>query len=142
MSDRGKILHPDRKQQINDFSGLVFGKITPTDLDGVIEYHNKAYVFLEVKYDNAELPYGQRLAIQRLVQDTSNKEKYSIAIIAQHSVFNTKDSVNVAECQVREIYLYTENRWRKSKRAITVRQCIDSFFRYYVDNNKEFKNTS
>lgn len=136
-NDRGKILYPDRKQQINDFSGLQWGKITPTDIDGVIEYQNRAYIFLEIKYQDAELPDGQRIAIERLVDDVYKSGKKSIAIIAQHEIYNTKDSIPVAECRVREIYLYTEKYWRKPKRNITVKQLIDSFLKYFINNNKQ-----
>jgi hypothetical protein len=43
-----------RKQQINDFSELRFGNITPTDMDGCIECKDKAYIFIEIKYMNKE----------------------------------------------------------------------------------------
>jgi beta-xylosidase len=143
MNDRGKILHPDRKQQINDFSGLRYENITPTDIDGLIEYKDKAYVFLEIKYGDAKLPYGQRLAIERLIKDVSKTGKSAIAIVAQHDVFNTKDSVPVAECEVREVYLFTQKQWRKTKKIVNVKQCIDGFIDYYVCKNKnKYANTS
>ena len=142
MNQRGKILHPDRARQINDFSGLLYGKITPTDLDGVIEYHGKAYVFLEIKYDNTELPLGQKIAIERLVKDTSNGGKKSIAIIAEHNVFNTKENIPVAECDVRQVYLYCEKRWREPKTQINVKQCIDGFIKHVDKKNNKFANTS
>jgi hypothetical protein len=104
MSERGKILYPDRKQQINDFSGLTYNKITPTDLDGVIEYHDKAYVFIEIKYLDAELPYGQKLMLERFVKDINKSGKSAIAIVAEHSIFNTKENIPVATCEVRQIY--------------------------------------
>jgi hypothetical protein len=43
---RGVIQNVGRKQQINDFSELRFGNITPTDMDGCIEYKDKAYIFI------------------------------------------------------------------------------------------------
>lgn len=124
---RGEIIHAARAQQINDFSGLLFGKITPTDIDGLIEYKNKAYVLLEVKYNNKDLPYGQRLAIQRLINDVSNSGKAAIALIADHDVEDTALSVPVAECAVRELYHYRERRWRPPKHSMTTRQVIESF---------------
>jgi len=40
---RGKIEHRDRARQIRDFSNLRYGNITPTDIDGLIEYQNKCF---------------------------------------------------------------------------------------------------
>ena len=65
--NRGSIQFPDRARQLIDFSGLRYNKITPTDIDGFIEYHDEAIVFMEFKYGNAELPYGQKLALERLL---------------------------------------------------------------------------
>ena len=44
-NNRGVIQNRDRKKQIIDFSGLKYGKITPTDIDGLIEYKDKAMMF-------------------------------------------------------------------------------------------------
>lgn len=126
MSERGQIFAVKRAQQINDFQHLQFGKITPTDLDGCIEYHNKAYIFIEVKYKDKELPYGQRLAIERLVKDTATCKK-SMAIVCEHYVDNTDSEVDVASCRVRELYMSPENKWRPPKESITVRQLIELF---------------
>ena len=38
---RGVILNPARMQQIVSFEGMKYGTITPTDIDGFIEYKNK-----------------------------------------------------------------------------------------------------
>ena len=45
--NRGTIQNRERARQIIDFHGLrLDGKITPTDSDGEIEYHDKAWVFM------------------------------------------------------------------------------------------------
>ena len=44
------IQHRERLNQFIDYSGLMFGSIHPTDTDGEIEYHNKAWVFFEIKH--------------------------------------------------------------------------------------------
>lgn len=131
MIARGVIKHVDRKQQINDFSGLLFGKITPTDIDGVIEYQDKAYVFIEVKYGDADLPYGQKLALQRLVIDTIKSGKKSIIVVVQHEVKDTSESVNVSECKVR-CYFYN-NEWVYPRKVYSTRRLIESFLKA-VDN--------
>lgn len=127
LNDRGVIRYIERAQQINDFSGLRYGNITPTDIDGLIEYRNKAYIFFEIKYMEAELPFGQRLAMERMVCDTSAKGKRSIALIAEHGVHDVNKSVPVAQCQVREYYHCKFRRWMPPKNLITVRELVDLF---------------
>ena len=98
--NRGEIINIERARQINNFKNMRYGKITPTDMDGLIEYHNKAYVFIEVKYGDKDLPFGQRLALERLVKDTSSKDKQSIAIVCEHQVDNTENQIDVADCKL------------------------------------------
>lgn len=52
--------------QVIDFSNMRFGNIMPTDIDGLIEYRDMGFMLYEVKYDGAEMPFGQRLALERL----------------------------------------------------------------------------
>lgn len=124
---RGVIENPARAQQINDFSGLLYGKITPTDIDGLIEYQDKAYVFIEVKYNGKDLPNGQRLAIKRLVDDTSKQGKVAIALVVNHEVADTSASVPVASCAVRELYYSKEKRWRAPHKPVTTKEIVDWF---------------
>lgn len=125
---RGKIKHTQRAQQINDFSRLNMGyNITPTDIDGLIEYRNEKYVFFEVKYMTAELPYGQRLALERLVIDTAMAGKKSIAIVCEHDVYDTDDEVDVAVANVREVYSYRTKKWTLPVERMTARQVIQMF---------------
>ena len=130
--ERGVIENTKRAQQINDFSGLRYGHITPTDIDGLIEYKDKGYVILEVKYNGKELPYGQRLAIERITKDVAYSGKAALALIADHYVADTDSSVDVASCNVREIYYSRERAWRKPKRIMTVREITDKFLKTIV----------
>ena len=67
--NRGAIQFRERRKQIIDFSGLRVGNITPTDCDGLIEYHNKAYILFEIKHRDAKVPEGQLKALVRSVDD-------------------------------------------------------------------------
>ena len=45
-----KIRNPYRMRQLIDFTGLELeGGIYPTDIDGLIEYHDQEYILIEVK---------------------------------------------------------------------------------------------
>lgn len=122
--DRGVIRNRLFANQVRDFSGLRFGKITPTDIDGMIEYHNLCYVYIETKYESAELPYGQRLALERQCDDMQ-KVKPAIAIVASH---NTDGDIDVANTTVTE-YRFM-GKWRTRPDTETTRQLIDKFFKW------------
>lgn len=53
-------------RQRADFSGLRFGSIRPTDIDGLIEFENRCCIYMETKHGEADLPTGQRLALERV----------------------------------------------------------------------------
>ena len=56
---QSRINNPDRMKQLIDFKGLeVDGYIYPTDIDGLLEYKDSEYIIFEVKYGNAEAPFG------------------------------------------------------------------------------------
>lgn len=49
-----------------DFSGLRFGNIRPTDIDGAIEFEGRCCVFMETKHGMVDIPTGQRLFLERV----------------------------------------------------------------------------
>lgn len=122
--ERGKIRNRNYASQIRDFSGLKFGKITPTDIDGLIEYQNKGFVVIEAKYGTANLPYGQELALVRLC-DVIQQNRPSLLIIARH--FSTGD-IDFAQMIV-ERFRYG-GVWHKEDKEITVKDLTDRFLNY------------
>jgi hypothetical protein len=127
LIERGMIYSKTRKQQINDFSGLVYGKITPTDIDGCIEYHNRLWVFFEVKMSGVGVPFGQRLALERLVIDTSSGGKKSIALVIDHDINDVEQSIPVADCYVRKYFYSGVGEWTNLDVPTTTKELIDSF---------------
>ena len=128
---RGKIINRKRSQQVIDFSNMKYNKITPTDIDFAIEYHSKAWIIGEVKYQSAELPFGQRLAIERFVQDVTKAGKYAIAFVVEHNVHNVDEDIMLDDCPVREYYY--SGSWRNPKSAIKTREAVDIFIEQIVD---------
>lgn len=126
MSD-GKIKNRKQAQQLRDFSGLRFGSITPTDIDAMIEYKDKAYVIVEGKYKSGTLQGGQKLAFERLCDDLGT-QKPSLLIVAKHNVEAGSDKdVDYANCDVAG-YRYKRT-WHWGEFHGTVRRLIDIFFR-------------
>ena len=124
---RGSYNHRNMGKQLLCFDGIGYGNATPMDIDGFIEWHDKKRVLLEIKLKGVNVLGGERLALERMVNDFSNAGKESMAVIADHRVFNTSEDVIVRDCVVREIYHSREKIWRPTKRMMTVGTLLDSF---------------
>lgn len=125
---RGVIHNRKRGTQVRDYSGLRFGNITPTDIDGYIEYHGRCHVLLELKLANAELPFGQRLALERLCDDL-DLARPTIAIVASHG--NVDGDIDAANATVAEVRYH--GRWARKTGGRTVRDIAESFINW-IDN--------
>ena len=120
---RGKIKHRDFASQIRDFSGLRFGNITPTDIDGLIDYKDKAWILFELKFAGGEMPFGQRLALE-LITDNLARLKPTICFIAEHETEPPND-INSANTTV--VMFRHKREWHYDNRKITLRKAIDGF---------------
>ena len=128
VTEGSRIKNPYYAKQLIDFQGLELdGGIYPTDIDALIEYHDTEYILLEVKFEKAKVPYGQRLAIQRMVDDFTKAGKRAIALVAEHYDSDPRTPVIAANCRVRELYYGEECRWRAPNYELTVRQAVDDF---------------
>lgn len=85
------------------FEGLDHGNLYPTDIDAVLEYKNKGYLFFEVKGKDKELSTGQKLALERLVNDTG-ENKLSIAVVVEHNVSDPEEEIKLKDCIVKWVY--------------------------------------
>lgn len=118
-------------KQLIDFKGLELdGKIYPTDIDAIIEYHDSEYIILEVKHNKADVPWGQRLCLQRMVDDFTKVGKKAVAIVCEHNVDDPNKPIVASFCNVRELYYGGEKEWRPPDSPMTVRQAMLSFRRY------------
>ena len=120
----GKVLNRERHSQCLDFSGIARGKMTPTDLDGVIDYHGRAWILMEIKYNSEPIPDGQRICFNRLTS-TLNKEAPALFIIADHYTEDPREDVDVSRALVRE--WSTGGRWIKQCEPLSVGTLIDRF---------------
>lgn len=126
---RGVIQNRARKQQIADMSGLRYEKITPTDLDGFMDFGNRLFVFIEGKFIATPVLFGQQLAIDRLCDATNNPpQRYSFAIIADH-YHPCDEDIDFANMTVRTIR--QNGKWNAPlQKALTVRTAIDRMVAY------------
>ena len=134
MQNRGVIKFRERKKQILDFSGIRFGNITPTDIDVFIEYHNKCYVIIEVKYGYAEILFGQKLALERMCDDFEKVGKPSVFIISRHEIDNPEEDVKLAKAIASKCYF--RKKWTDIHNE-TTEEVIRRFIKKYGDNEKD-----
>jgi hypothetical protein len=124
---RGVITYRKRALQINDFSGLIRHRgITPTDIDGFIDYAGVAFLFMEGKHTNAKIPLGQKLSFKHLCDAIINGGRLACAIIYTHNT-GVEQDVDVANCMVKEAYW--AGKWRLVADR-TVKQFIESYEDY------------
>lgn len=121
-SNRGTIQNRDRARQIIDFGGIRYGNITPTDIDGLIEFKAiRTYAIFEFKLKGADLPKGQKLALEEMVNDFEKAGKYACLFVCEHNVEDTNQDIVAAETIVTG--MYCDGRWRKPKLKTLEVQC-------------------
>ena len=124
---RGKIQNRERARQIIDFSGIRYGNITPTDLDGFFEKENRIFIFYEYKLPRAEMPEGQRLALMRLVDGLSTAGKSAVLFLCRHEEYDTNKDIDGEKARVEQIYW--NNRWYKGS-GLTVKEQTDRYMKW------------
>ncbi len=122
--ERGKIRNAEYAQILRDFSKLRWGAITPTDIDGFLDFGNRAFVFIEAKHKGAVLSGGQKLALERLVDACAVP---AILLIAQHET-KPGEVIEMSICLVLSYRL--KRKWRVPRRNTTVRQAVDDFLSF------------
>jgi hypothetical protein len=127
QDDRGIIHYRNRAKQIRNFSGIRYGNITPSDLDFVIEYHDERRILCELKLDGVELPIGQRLLMERFVNDFIKAGKPSIAFVANHFVSDYTQDIDVGNAVISEVYFQYNGIWETPVSTMTVKELSDLF---------------
>lgn len=113
--------------QLKDFSGLRWGAISPTDIDGLLEFSNRLFIFVETKYKNAPVPTGQRLALERMADCVHRCEKAAIIVVTSHE---SDGDIDMGLTTVRQ---YRENgTWHHDVPEIGLRDFVDLMRRKYL----------
>lgn len=126
--EKSRIRNPQRAKQLIDFRGLSLDdSIYPTDIDGLIEYRDSEYIIFEIKYDNANVPRGQRIALERMVSDLTKAGKQAVVFICEHHVKDKERPVIAANCDVREMYYGYKGVWEKPINKMKVDDAVCRF---------------
>lgn len=107
------------------YSGLRWGKITPTDIDGFLDFQNKAFVYIEYKYKDTPLDGGQELAFKRAV-DVCPKPCCLIHATHTEPIPEIIDGANAIVVRI-----YHKGRWFPDGKR-TVKEAIDAFRKKYL----------
>jgi hypothetical protein len=120
MHDRGVIRNRAFGSQIIDFSGLRWGNITPTDIDGMIDFGNKLFVYMEFKYGDADMPDGQRIALERQADADEAAGIPAYVLLGKHN-----DEGDIDAAQSRCARYYYKGGWHTPHEELTIRQAVD-----------------
>ncbi len=120
----GVIRNREFARQIKDFSGLRFGQITPTDIDGFMDFGDRLFVVIEGKHAGSMLKTGQRLALERLVDACHcPPRRIAVAMVIDHFDAAAED-VNYSTCTVRT--MRWNGRWvAPLEHGITCRRAVE-----------------
>lgn len=121
MAD-GEIHFPERKRQLVTWRGAKYGSITPTDIDGSVDYgHGRLFVFTDLKVDGYTTTGGQREHYEHLVNGLRAGGRAAYAVIVTHTV-PVQDTIDVSSCTVASYYdgsghgwtaVYPRQNWRQ-----------------------------
>ena len=108
----------------NQYSGQI-----DSPVDSTLKQKPKSETIAELgltqkqyKLRNAEVPFGQMLALKRLVDNLERAGKYAVLIIAEHTADNPNDDIDAASCRVRTWYQYG---YEHAPADISVKNLID-----------------
>jgi len=98
----------DRFRQPLLFEGMNIGKMYPTDIDAMTEYHDRLFIFMEVKYGDTPTNYGQLTALERTANALQETGRDAIVLICRHSVEDRTKPVLLKDTIVSNIYFKGE----------------------------------
>jgi len=130
---RGGIHHLERYKQLIDYSGMQrHRRITPTDIDGFIDYAGNAFVYLDAKLEGKDLSTGQRIAYEHIVNSHSKAKNVACAIIFRHNV--PADEMILAHEKYVDTY-YLGDGWKTpSEENTTLLRFIEKLETYWKSN--------
>ena len=125
-ADSNVIHNREKMRQLIDYSGMQRGGIYPSDIDGCLEYKNRAYIFLEYKYNESPLPGGQKIMYQRLCDDLTASGKPACVLLCSHDVKDERKDIDAARAFV--VAIYFRGKWIACRRytvAVWVEKFLD-----------------
>ena len=104
LTDIARVQYEDRFKQPILFDGMNVGKMYPTDIDAITEYHNWFFIIMEVKGEGVPLNQGQTTALQRLVDTIEDADRVAVLYICRHSVEDRTKPIFLKDTMITEAY--------------------------------------
>ena len=120
---------PKESIQPIDFTEIVYGKISPSDIDAIIEIDDTYLIIIEVKKFGNPLSTGQALLIKRLVNAwNADPNKEAIGIFATHSHYDAEESILLKDCSIKGVYgRKSKYHWKQPDIPTDVKEMIHTF---------------
>lgn len=86
QDNRGIIQYQRRFHQAVDFKGLRFENITPTDIDGFVEYRGKVFILFKFKHVDAtyDINGGQMKALTMTCDAIQTDSRHAMILLCRH----------------------------------------------------------
>ena len=110
--DRGLIKYKELYHKEFNWTNFRYNNITPTDLDFFIEYQDKLFILGEVKYNYSNMPYGQELAFERLIDDITKPSLFIFGTYTDND-YDNEERIILNKCKVIK-YRYKKE-WHETK---------------------------
>jgi hypothetical protein len=128
LQERGKIRNLDRIARIRDFSGLRYGRITPTDIDAMIDFGGKLFVFIEAKKAGfGPMSRGQERAYESISDACGRGGSPTLVIVAEHDETGRSEDTVIDFAKMRVVRMRENGFWRDITSLMTVRTAVDDF---------------
>jgi len=128
MSERGAIRNPARRLQLADFTGLLWGRKTPTDIDGFLDFDGRLFVFIEGKHGDRGIDRGQEWALERLC-DKATVPAAAFVVTHNTPIGRPIDYANASVMNYR-----WQGRWLRPLTALRLRDGIERIRRIVFPN--------
>ena len=109
-----------------DFSSMFDGNDHPSDIDMFYLCKDNTLILGEIKSKFGTFNEGQRVLLTKVLR-MHKGDSVGLFITHDKLVQNGDKVVDVSQCWVREIYIKKEGRWRKPKKAVTVKQILNYY---------------
>lgn len=131
MFERGVIKNENFAKVINDFSGLQRHRnITPTDIDGFIDYNGNAAILLEGKFSNCEMSLGQQICFQNI----ANNYLKPLLVIIYDNLYISEDKIDVKNSIVFKVYYNESKKWDNIiNKNYTVLELIELMEQHWIN---------
>lgn len=126
MAKPGEVWNKKYSLQVKNYSGLAYGKKknqTPTDIDGFIEWNDKLFIFVEIKYKTTKMDRGQEVALERLCDALEKAGKIACVMVAISTTSADEGPIMVDKLLIGR---YRQlGRWHTPLVPTTVREAFD-----------------